>query len=85
MACSRMYLCEGDIEQSLLEELTDSDQSNFSDSSDSSDTEELTVREAMGAECRDHENDDVQFATAPSASCAPCASSAIFTWEDMTN
>jgi hypothetical protein len=75
-----MYLCEGDIQQRLLEELTDSDQSSFSDSSDSSVvTEDLTVSEVIGAECNDNENDKVQFAT---ASRAP---SAIFTWEDMTN
>jgi hypothetical protein len=71
-----MDLCEGDIQQRLLEELTDSDQSSFSDSSV---TKDLTVREVIGAECSDNENDEVQFATVPSAP------SAIFTWEDMTN
>jgi hypothetical protein len=74
-----MYLCEGDIEQSLLEELTDSDQSSFSDSSV---TEDLTVSEVIGAERSDNENDEVQFATASSAL---SALSAVFTWEDMTN
>jgi hypothetical protein len=68
-----MYLCEGDIEPRLLEELTDSDHSSFSNSSV---TEDLTVSDVIGAECSDNENDEVQFAT---------ASSAIFTWEDMTN
>jgi hypothetical protein len=74
-----MYLCEGDIEQRLLEELTDSDQSSFSDSSV---IEDLTVSEVIGVECSDNENDEVQFAT---ASNAPSVSSAIFMWEDMTN
>jgi hypothetical protein len=80
MACGRIYLCDADIQQRLLEELTDSDQSSFSDSSDSSVTEDFTVSEVIGAEYSDNENDDVQFATASSA---PSASSAIFTWEDM--
>ena len=53
---------EEEIEESLLEEYTDSDQSISSDDDDSS--------------------DDVQCATASSA---PSASSATFTWEDMTN
>jgi hypothetical protein len=42
MATSRMYLFEDEIEQSLLEELTASDQSSFSDESDSSGTDNLT-------------------------------------------
>jgi hypothetical protein len=45
-------------------------------------TKDLTISVVIGVECSDNENDEVQFATAPSA---PCASSAIFTWEDMTN
>jgi hypothetical protein len=65
MVFSRMYLCEGDIQQRLLDELTDSDQSSL--------TEDLTVNEVIGAECSDNENDKVQFATASSA---PSASSA---------
>jgi hypothetical protein len=59
----------------LLEELTDSDQSSFSDSSV---TEDLTVSEVISVECSENENDEVQFATASSAP------SAIFMWEDMT-
>jgi hypothetical protein len=54
-----MYLYEGDIEQSLLEELTDSNESSFSDESDSSGTEDLTVSEVVGAECSDNENNEV--------------------------
>jgi hypothetical protein len=62
-----MYLFEGDIEQNLLEELTTSDQSSFSDESVSSGTEDLTVSKVIGTECSDKENDEVQFATASSA------------------
>jgi hypothetical protein len=65
----------------LLAEHTASDQSSFSDESDSSGTDNLTVGEVIVAECSDNESDNVQFAT---ASGAPSASSAIFTWEDMT-
>jgi hypothetical protein len=86
MATSSTYLFEDEIcsfiEQSLLEELPASDQSSFSDERDSSGTDDLTVDEVIGAECSDNESDDVQFATASSA---PSASSAIFTWKDMTN
>jgi hypothetical protein len=77
MDTRRMYLLEDKIEQSLLEELV-SDQSSFSDESDSSGTDDLTVGEVIGAECCDDES-DVQFSAASSAS------SAIFTWEDMSN
>jgi hypothetical protein len=42
MATSRMCLFEDEIEQSLLEELTASDQSSVSDESDSSGTDSLT-------------------------------------------
>jgi hypothetical protein len=42
MVTSRMYLFEDEIEQSLLEELTASDHSSFSDESDSSGTNNLT-------------------------------------------
>jgi hypothetical protein len=78
-------LFEDEIEQSLLEELTDSDHSIFSDESDSSGTEDLTVGEVIGTEYSDHESADVQFATPSSAPCVSSASSAIFTWEDMAN
>ena len=73
-------MLEDEIEQSLLEELTASDQSSCSDDDDSSGTDDLTVVEVTGSECS--ESDDVQCATASSA---PTASSATFTWEDMTN
>jgi hypothetical protein len=82
MAASRKCLFEDEIEQSLLQELTDSDHSIFSDESDLSGTEDLTVCEVICVECSDNESDEVKFATAPSAS---SSSSAIFTWEDMTN
>jgi hypothetical protein len=85
MATSRVYLFEDEIEQSLLEEFTASDQSSFSDESDTSGTDDLTVGEVIGAECSDNESDDVQFATASSVPSASSAWSAIFTWEDMTH
>ena len=82
MASSRKGLLDDDIEQSLLEELTASDQSDCSDDDDSSGTDNLTVVEVIGLECSDNESDDVQCATASSA---PAALSATFAWEDMTN
>jgi len=82
MASSRKCLLEDEIEQSLLGELTASDQSSCSDDDDSSGTADLTVVEVTGLECSDSESDDVQCATASSA---PTASSATFTWGDMTN
>jgi hypothetical protein len=66
------------IEQSLFEELTASDQSSSSDDDVSSGTDDLTVGEVIVSEY----SDDVQCATAYSAT---SASSATFTWEDMTN
>jgi hypothetical protein len=75
-------LLEDEIEQSLFEELTASDQSSSSDDDDSSWTDDLTVGEEIVSEYSDDESDDVQCATASSAS---TASSATFTWEDMTN
>jgi hypothetical protein len=80
-----MYLFEDETEQSSLEELTASDQSNFSDESDLSGTNDLTVGEVNGVECSDNESDDVLIATASSAPSASSALSAIFMWEDMTN
>ena len=82
MASSRKGLLEDEAEQSLLEELTASDQSSFSDDDDSSGTDDLTVVEVIGSGCSDNESDNVQCATASSA---PTASSATFTWEDMRN
>jgi hypothetical protein len=73
MAARRKYLFVDGIEQSLLEDLTASDQSSFSDKSDSSGTDNLTVGEVIVAECSDNESDEVQC----TASSAPCASSAI--------
>jgi hypothetical protein len=79
MAYSKINLLEEEIEQNFLEELV-SDQSSFSEESDSSGTDDLTVGGIIVAECCDES--DVHF----SASCsAPIATSAIFTWEDMTN
>ena len=43
MASSRKCLLEDEIEQSLLQELTASDQSSCSDDDDSSGTDDLTV------------------------------------------
>jgi hypothetical protein len=74
-------LLEDEIEQSLLEELTASDKSSCNDDDDSSGTDILTIVEVTGSECNDSEN-DMQYAIASSA---PTASSATFTWEDMTN
>jgi len=82
MASSRKCSLEDEIEQSLLGELTASDQSSCSDDDDSSGTDDLTVVEVTDSECCDSESDNVQCATASSA---PTASSATFTWEYMTN
>jgi hypothetical protein len=59
MATSRVYLFEHEIEQSLLEELTASGQSSFSDESDSSGIDNLTVGEVIVTECSVNESDDV--------------------------
>jgi len=75
-------MLEDEIEQSLLEELTASDQSSCSDDDYSSGTDDLTVVEVIGSEYSDNESDDVQCATASSL---PTASSATFTCEDMMN
>jgi hypothetical protein len=79
-----MRFIQSFLEQSLLEELTASDQSSFSDENDSSGNDNLTVGEVTGAQCSDNES-DIQFATVSSAPSAWSALSAIFTWEDMTN
>ena len=60
MASSRKCLLEEEIEQSLLGELTASDQSSSSDDDDSSETDDLTVVEVTDSECSDSESDDVQ-------------------------
>jgi hypothetical protein len=59
MASSRKSLLEDEIEQSLLQELTASDQSSCSDDYDSSGTDDLTVVEVIGSECSDNESDNV--------------------------
>jgi hypothetical protein len=82
MASSRKCLLEDEIEQSLLEKLTVSDQSRSSDDDDSSGTDDLIVGEVIVSEYSYDEGDDVECATASSA---PSASSATFAWEDMTN
>ena len=69
MASSRKCLLEDEIEQSLLGEITASDQSSCSDDDDSSGTDDLTVVEVTDSECSDSESDDVQCATA-SSECA---------------
>jgi hypothetical protein len=85
MAASRKCLFEDEIEQSLLQELTGSDHSIFSDESDLSGIEDLTVGEVICAKYSDHESGDVQFATPSSVPSVSSASSAVFMWEDMTN
>ena len=67
MASSRKGLLDDEIGQSLLEELTASDQSDCSDNDFSSGTDDLTVVEVIGSECSDNESDNVQCATASSA------------------
>ena len=82
MASRRKCLLEDEIEQSLLEELTSSNQSGCGYDDDSSGTDDLTVVEVIDSECSDSESDVAQCATASSA---PTASSATFVREDMTN
>jgi hypothetical protein len=82
MASSRKCLLVDEIEQSLLEERTASNQSSSSDNDDSSGTDDLTVGEVIVSEYSADESDGVQCATASSV---PSALSATFTWEDMTN
>jgi len=72
---------EDEIEQNLLGLLTACDQSSCSDDDDSSETDDLTLVEVNDSESSDSESDDVQCATASSA---PTASNATFTWEAMT-
>ena len=56
MASSRKGLLDDDIEQSLLEELTASDQSDCSDDDDSSGTDDPTAVEVIDSECSDNES-----------------------------
>ena len=62
MTSCRKCLLEVEIEQSLLEELTASEQSSCSDDDDSSGTDDLTV---IDSECSDSESDDAQCAMHP--------------------
>ena len=73
---------ENEIEQSLVEELTASDQSSCIDDEESSGTDDVTLFEVISSECSDSESDDVQCVTASSA---PTVSCATFTWDDMIN
>jgi hypothetical protein len=67
-------MLEVEFEQILLQEIP-SDQNSFSEEIDSSKTDNFTVGKVISAEFSDNEN-DVHFSS---------GSSAIFTWEDMTN
>ena len=60
-------MLEDEIVQTLLDELTASDQSSCSDDDDSSGTDDLTVVEVIDSECSDSESDDALCATASSA------------------
>lgn len=82
MASSSKGFFEEEIEQALLEELTDSDPSNYSSDDDSSGTNDLAVGKVITLEYSDYRDDTVQTSTAPSA---PNASGALLTWVDMTN
>jgi hypothetical protein len=73
---------DDEIEQSLLKELTVSDQSSCSDDDDSNGTDNLTIVEVTGSEYSDRENEDAQYSK---ASGAPAPLTATFTWDDMTN
>jgi hypothetical protein len=61
---------DDEIEQSLFEKLTVSDQSRSSDDDVSSGTDDLTVGEVIVSEYSEEESDDVQCAITSSASCA---------------
>jgi len=82
MTSSGKCLLKDETDQSLFAEFTASDQSSSSDDDDSSGTDDLTVDEVISSEYSDDENDSMQCTT---ASIASTASSATFTWEDMTN
>ena len=61
MVSSRKCLLEDEIEQSLFEELTASDQINSSDDGDSSGTDDLTVGKVIGSEYMWCSNKDRTF------------------------
>jgi hypothetical protein len=71
MASSMKCLLDDEVEQSLLEELTPSDQSSSS-GDDSSGTDDLTVGEVIVSEYSYDESDDVESATATSAPSVQC-------------
>jgi hypothetical protein len=71
-----------EIEQSLLEEHTTSDESSFNDETGSCGSDDLTVGEVNFAECSENESDNIQFVT---GCIARSASKGVFAWEDMTN
>jgi hypothetical protein len=60
MMSSIKCLFEDEMKQSLLEELTASDQSSSSDDDDSGGTEDLTVGKVIGSEYSDDESDNAQ-------------------------
>jgi hypothetical protein len=69
---SKQCSLEDEIEKSLLEELTSSDQSSCSDDDYSSGTDNLTIVEVTGSKCSDRENENAKHSTvsgAPSALC----------------
>jgi hypothetical protein len=80
MASSSKGLFEEEIEQALLEKLTDSHPSNSSSNDDSSATDALAVGKVIVMECSDNKGDIQQGATA----CSAPSSSAMFTWKDTT-
>jgi hypothetical protein len=82
MASNKQCLLDDEIEQSLLEELTISDQSSCSNDDDSKGTDNLTIVKVTVSEYSDRENEDAQYST---VSGAPAPSTATFTWDDMTN
>ena len=65
MASSRKCLLDDDIEQSLLEEFTASDQSDCSDGDDSSGTDDLTAVVVTDSECSDNESEDIHVLLHP--------------------
>jgi hypothetical protein len=71
-----------EIEQSLLEEHTTSEESSSSNETDSCGSDDLIMGEVNFAECSVNEIDNVQFGTGCSTR---SASKGVFAWEDMTN
>jgi hypothetical protein len=74
MASSSEGLFEEEIEQALLEELTDSDQCSSSSDDESSGTDDLAMDEVIAMECSDEKDDIVRGASAPSVPSAISAS-----------